>query len=102
MSLSNRRDVQALTLLLKSTLLKGAFRLTKFYSNVKSILTVISIRELSSVTVDLDRQQTEVQKAFRVFWDGQSYNVRFKVSGWQGKATRHHCSTLSAWSLHSY
>ncbi|KAF7258243.1 hypothetical protein EG68_04762 [Paragonimus skrjabini miyazakii] len=66
----------------------GGFRLTKFYSSLKGALNDIPMEDLSSVTVNLDRQQTVVQKALGVVWDGQSDNIRFKVSGWQGQATR--------------
>ncbi|KAF6780377.1 hypothetical protein AHF37_00131 [Paragonimus kellicotti] len=75
--------MQAVALLLKSILLKGGFRLTKFYSNVEDAFTDIPKEDLSSVTVNLDRQQTEAQKALGVVWDSQSDNIRFKVSGWQ-------------------
>ncbi|KAF6776668.1 hypothetical protein AHF37_09080 [Paragonimus kellicotti] len=88
MSLSTAKDMQAVALLLKSILLKGGFRLTKFYSNVEDAFTDIPKEDLSSVTVNLDRQQTEAQKALGVVWDSQSDNIRFKVSGWQGQITR--------------
>ncbi|KAF6771167.1 hypothetical protein AHF37_09961 [Paragonimus kellicotti] len=79
MSLSTAKDMQAVALLLKSILLKGGFRLTKFYSNVEDAFTDIPKEDLSSVTVNLDRQQTEAQKALGVVWDSQSDNIRFKV-----------------------
>ncbi|KAF6771256.1 hypothetical protein AHF37_10324 [Paragonimus kellicotti] len=88
MSLSTAKDMQTVALLLKSILLKGGFRLTKFYSNVQDAFTDIPKEDLSSITVNLDRQQTEAQKALGVVWDSQSDNIRFKVSGWQGQITR--------------
>ncbi|KAA3670595.1 uncharacterized protein DEA37_0002071 [Paragonimus westermani] len=88
MNVSTPKDMQAVALLLKSTLLKSGFRLTKLYGNRKSALTGIPIEDLSSVTVNLDRQQTEAQKSLGVVWDGQSDSIRFNVSEWQGKATR--------------
>ncbi|KAA3672243.1 uncharacterized protein DEA37_0014537 [Paragonimus westermani] len=88
MNVSTPKDMQAVSMLLKSTLLKGGFRLTKLYGNRKSALTGIPIEDLSSVTVNLDRQQTEAQKSLGVDWDEQSDSIRFKVSEWQGEATR--------------
>ncbi|KAF7262544.1 hypothetical protein EG68_00237 [Paragonimus skrjabini miyazakii] len=63
MSVSPAKEMQAVALLLESILLKGGFRLTKFYSNVKGALNDIPVEDLSSVTVNLDRQQTVLQKA---------------------------------------
>ncbi|KAF6771946.1 hypothetical protein AHF37_09510 [Paragonimus kellicotti] len=75
MSLSTAKDMQAVALLLKSILLKGGFRLTKFYSNVEDAFTDIPKEDLSSITVNLDRQQTEAQKALGVVWDSQSDDI---------------------------
>ncbi|KAF7240248.1 RT pepA17: Reverse transcriptase (RTs) in retrotransposons domain-containing protein [Paragonimus skrjabini miyazakii] len=62
MNVSTVKEMQAVALLLKSILLKGGFRLTKFYNRVIDAVTDIPTEDLSSATINLDRQQTEVRK----------------------------------------
>ncbi|KAA3671105.1 uncharacterized protein DEA37_0005725 [Paragonimus westermani] len=62
MSVSTAKDAQAAAVVLKSTLFESGFRFTKFCSNVGEALTCLPIENVSSVAVDLNRQQTEAQK----------------------------------------
>ncbi|KAF5396591.1 hypothetical protein PHET_10627 [Paragonimus heterotremus] len=88
MNVSTVKKMQAVATFLKSLLLKGGHHLTKFHSTVKDDLTNVLIEDFSSVTVNLDRPQTAVQKTPPIVWDIQSDDIRLKVSDQQGQATR--------------
>ncbi|KAF7261098.1 hypothetical protein EG68_01573 [Paragonimus skrjabini miyazakii] len=85
MSVSTAKDTQVVILLPNSILLKDDFRSTKSHNNVKDAVTDIPTEDLSSVTVNVDQQQTEAQKTVGVFRDRQCDNMCSNVSGCSGQ-----------------
>jgi len=58
----------------------GGFKLTKFLSNNKQVLSCIPQEDLASSVVNLDQRQLPTQKALGVYWNAESDCLEVKVN----------------------
>ena len=65
---------------------RGAFNLTKFFSNIPGAIDAYPKAETK--TLHLDQQPLHTKRTLGLEWDSESDCFVFAVEGWQGDSTR--------------
>ncbi|XP_030828101.1 uncharacterized protein LOC115919169 [Strongylocentrotus purpuratus] len=79
-SISSREEGKRLVSQLCEILKRGGFRLTKWVSNDREVLSAVPSTERAASVVDLDFDHLPIERTLGVLWDMNSDSFGFKVS----------------------
>ena len=89
--LKSVRDETSATQLQKeltALLARGGFRLTKWSSSSREVLSQIPSQEMASPSVNLDLDELPVERSLGLLWDTETDSFRFAVSSRQSAPTK--------------
>ncbi|XP_030844258.1 uncharacterized protein LOC105444708 [Strongylocentrotus purpuratus] len=87
-SVSTREEAKKLIPQLNELLRRGGFRLTKWVSNDKEVLSTVETSERAASVVDLDLDHLPIERTLGIMWNMETDTFSFKVKPKEVPATR--------------